>query len=153
MYYTYDIFRPAGGLAAPGPDAPPWRCGRPPAGTRGPFSLVLRCTSLCFSLFVFTSLLFEHILVFRVLADLPDVKYTVMLYCCIIMYSVMLYDIMLCYIMSCYIICHIIFDARRATRDAANARTKILDFGGFDSSIILNLRGGILRSIGHFLES
>ena len=35
----------------------------------------------------------------------------------------------------------------------ANLRTKILDFRGFDSSIILILRGGILRPIGNFPES
>ena len=34
----------------------------------------------------------------------------------------------------------------------ANLRTKILDFRGFDSSIILMSRGGILMSIGHFPE-
>ena len=31
----------------------------------------------------------------------------------------------------------------------AKLRTKILDFRGFDSSIILLLRGGILMSIGN----
>ena len=35
----------------------------------------------------------------------------------------------------------------------ANLRTKILDFRGFDPSIILILRDGILMSIGDFLES
>ena len=35
----------------------------------------------------------------------------------------------------------------------ANLRTKILDFTGFDSSIIFILRGGILMSIGNFPES
>ena len=35
----------------------------------------------------------------------------------------------------------------------ANLRTKILDFGGLDSSIIVNSRGGILMSIGDFPES
>ena len=35
----------------------------------------------------------------------------------------------------------------------ANLRTKVLDFRGFDSSIILILRGGILMSIGNFPES
>ena len=35
---------------------------------------------------------------------------------------------------------------------AANLRTAILDFGGFDSGIILMIRGGILMSIGNFLE-
>ena len=34
----------------------------------------------------------------------------------------------------------------------ANLRTKILDFRGFDSNIILILRGGILMSVGDFLE-
>ena len=35
----------------------------------------------------------------------------------------------------------------------ANLRTKILDSTGFDSSIILIIRGGILMSIGDFPES
>ena len=35
----------------------------------------------------------------------------------------------------------------------ASLSTKILDFIGFDSSIILNLRGGIPRPIGNFPES
>ena len=35
----------------------------------------------------------------------------------------------------------------------ASLRTKILDFRGFDSSIILSLRGGIPRPIGNFPES
>ena len=41
----------------------------------------------------------------------------------------------------------------RALRCAANLRTKILDFRGLDSSIILILRGGIPRPMGDFLES
>ena len=35
----------------------------------------------------------------------------------------------------------------------ANLRAQILDFRGFDSSRILILRGGIIMSIGNFLES
>ena len=35
---------------------------------------------------------------------------------------------------------------------SASLRAKILDFRGFDSSRILNLRGGILMSIGSFPE-
>ena len=35
----------------------------------------------------------------------------------------------------------------------ANLRTNIVDFRGFDSSIILILRGGILMSVGDFPES
>ena len=35
----------------------------------------------------------------------------------------------------------------------ANLRTKILDFRGFDSSIILIIRGWILMSTGNFPES
>ena len=35
----------------------------------------------------------------------------------------------------------------------ANPPTNIVDFRGFDSSIILNLRIGILRPKGNFLES
>ena len=38
-------------------------------------------------------------------------------------------------------------------RRTANPRTKIMDFRGFDSIIILILRGGILMSIGDFPES
>ena len=35
----------------------------------------------------------------------------------------------------------------------ANLPTNIVDFGGFDSSIMLCLRGGILMSMGNFPES
>ena len=35
----------------------------------------------------------------------------------------------------------------------ANLRTNIMDFRGFDSSLILILRGGIPRPIGNFLEA
>ena len=35
----------------------------------------------------------------------------------------------------------------------ANLRTDIMDFGGFDSNIMLILRGGILRTVGGFPES
>ena len=35
----------------------------------------------------------------------------------------------------------------------ANLRTSIMDFRGFDSSIILIMRGGILMSMGNFPES
>ena len=41
----------------------------------------------------------------------------------------------------------------RMQTDTANIRTKILDFKGFDSSIVLMSRGGTLMSIGSFLES
>ena len=34
-----------------------------------------------------------------------------------------------------------------------NIPTNLVDFGGFDSSIMLCLRGGILMSIGNFPES
>ena len=48
-------------------------------------------------------------------------------------------------------------EAERARRlsDTASLRTstKILDFRGFDSNIILSLRGAILVSIGNFPES
>ena len=37
--------------------------------------------------------------------------------------------------------------------NTANLRTKSLDFRGFDSSIILMLKGGIPRPIGNFPES
>ena len=43
--------------------------------------------------------------------------------------------------------------AHQRRRHTANLRTKILDFRGFDSSIILMLRGGILMSTGNFPES
>ena len=35
----------------------------------------------------------------------------------------------------------------------ANLHANIMGFGGFDSSIILILRGGVLMCIGDFLES
>ena len=41
----------------------------------------------------------------------------------------------------------------QAEQNAANLRTKILDFRGFDSSRILISRGGILMFIGNFPES
>ena len=40
-----------------------------------------------------------------------------------------------------------------AVEGTANLPTNIMDFKGFDSSIFLILRGGILMSIGDFLES
>ena len=36
--------------------------------------------------------------------------------------------------------------------DTVNLRTKITSFRGFDASVILILRGGILTSIGSFLQ-
>ena len=46
--------------------------------------------------------------------------------------------------------------ARQAAADVAvhtaNLRTKVLDIRGFDSSRVLVLRGGILMSIGNFLD-
>ena len=39
-----------------------------------------------------------------------------------------------------------------ALASVADPRTKILDFRGVDSSVILMLRGAILRSIGDFPE-
>ena len=44
-------------------------------------------------------------------------------------------------------------EQRSPLQFTANLRTKILDFRGFDSSIILILRGGILRSLGNFPET
>ena len=41
---------------------------------------------------------------------------------------------------------------RHAKPCTDNLRTKMLDFRGFDSSIILSLRGGFIRSTGDFLE-
>ena len=41
----------------------------------------------------------------------------------------------------------------QTTTYTANLRAMILDFRGFDSSRILNSRGGIVRSIGHFPDS
>ena len=47
-----------------------------------------------------------------------------------------------------------IMDCPRCLRDSTpNLPTDIVGFRGFDSSIILILRGGILMSIGDFLES
>ena len=45
------------------------------------------------------------------------------------------------------------FGGGKASTVTANLRTTILDFRGFDSSRILILRGGLLMSIGNFLES
>ena len=45
-----------------------------------------------------------------------------------------------------------IYVGSRARLAAANLRTEIPDFGGFDSIVILILRGGILMSIGDFQE-
>ena len=46
-----------------------------------------------------------------------------------------------------------LFDSRWTSLDhAANLPTNIVDFGGFASSIMLCLRGGILMSIGDFPE-
>ena len=42
---------------------------------------------------------------------------------------------------------------RSPVDDTANLPTDIVDFAGFNSSIILNLRGGVLMSIGDFRES
>ena len=39
------------------------------------------------------------------------------------------------------------------SRCTSNLRTFVMDFRGFDSSIIFNLRGGIPRPIGNFPES
>ena len=44
-------------------------------------------------------------------------------------------------------------DSKGLAEDAANLRTKILDFRGFGSSVVLSLRGGVLMSIGNFPES
>ena len=43
-------------------------------------------------------------------------------------------------------------DLSGSKQTTANLRTRILDFTGFDSSIILTLRGGILMSIGNLPE-
>ena len=43
--------------------------------------------------------------------------------------------------------------APAAREHMVNLPTKILDFRGFDSNILLILRGGILTSIGNFPES
>ena len=53
-----------------------------------------------------------------------------------------------------YIYIYIYIYSRRETRgggSTANLRSKILDFGGFDSRILI-LRGGILMSIGNPLQ-
>ena len=42
---------------------------------------------------------------------------------------------------------------QHSAANAADLRTKILDFGGFDSGISLLLRDGILMSIGSLPES
>ena len=41
----------------------------------------------------------------------------------------------------------------RAAKDTGDFRAKILNFGGFDSSRILSVRGGLPRPVGNFPES
>ena len=50
--------------------------------------------------------------------------------------------------------CHVVLVRTcYAVYDTANLPTNIVDFRGLDPSRILNLRGGILMSVGDFLES
>ena len=44
-----------------------------------------------------------------------------------------------------YMYTHILCGSGESKLSTANPRTKIMDFGGFDSSMILIVRGGILR--------
>ena len=53
--------------------------------------------------------------------------------------------------MKCYCCQYVIVYCRRGS--AADLRTRILDFGGFDSSISFISRSGIPRLEGNFLES
>ena len=55
--------------------------------------------------------------------------------------------------MCVYIYIYIYRERERDVSDTANLRTKILNFGGFNSSIILISRGGIPMSIGIFPET
>ena len=73
-------------------------------------------------------------------------------YMYIYIYTLCIYIYMYIYI---YIyICPRRRDVRpRELASTANPPTNIVDFSGFDSSIILVLRGGIPRSIGNFPES
>ena len=61
---------------------------------------------------------------------------------------------MLCYL--CILVvcsCSLLVGRGRPFWSTANLRTKILDLRGFDSSVILTLRGGILRPTGQFLDN
>ena len=49
--------------------------------------------------------------------------------------------------------CSAVILDRSALLSTANLRTKIIDFRGFDSSVVLIFRGGISRPIGNFPES
>ena len=51
------------------------------------------------------------------------------------------------------IIVLIIKKGPRGSSITANLRTNITDFRGFDSSIVLILRGGIIMSVGDITES
>ena len=85
------------------------------------------------------------------------------------LYYVMLYHIMLYYVILYHIIVYCVigimlyynilctqrclFSGLQSFAPTANLRTIIMDLGGFDSSMILILRVGILMSIGDFPES
>ena len=70
-----------------------------------------------------------------------------MIYRCVYIY-IYIYKIII-YIYT-YIYIYIYQKPRQST---ANPRTDIMDFRGFDSSMILILRGGISRPIGNFPQS
>ena len=62
--------------------------------------------------------------------------------------------ISLCYMILCYVtLYHVMLDALYEVCYTVNLRTNIVGFRGFDSSIILILRGGIPRPMGSFPES
>ena len=72
-----------------------------------------------------------------------SIQYNTVLYCTILYYNTILY----------YTIITCGLPRQLPSLATANLIIKILDFRGFDSSRILILRGGILTSIGDFLES
>ena len=85
----------------------------------------------------------------------------IIVYCTIryytIRYYIILYYTILCYTMLCYTFLGephaALARALGSASDAPNFPTNIVDFRGFDSSLILIVRGGIPRPKGSFLES
>ena len=67
----------------------------------------------------------------------------------IFVYSLLLSLFVLC----CFVWLAALSTSLAAHRHTANLYTKILDFGGFDSSRILTLTGGTPRPVGDFPES
>ena len=80
---------------------------------------------------------------------LYTVQYCAVLYC--ILYCAVLYTVLCCTVLYCTFPDGFVEGYRRPI--TANLPTNIADFRGFDSSIILIYRGGIVMSIGNWPES